>query len=99
MELGDRVGDVLELVLADCQVQQLREVAHPVRQVRHLRKSVRKLFRRYRRNLDLRNRKISIQEQLPCRHVKRFRRGIVFKAHRLLYDPTLDSREYLSRRR
>ena len=34
----------------------------------------------------------SIQEQLLCRNVKRFRGGLVFKAHRLWYHPTLGSR-------
>jgi len=31
----------------------------------------------------------SIEEQLLRRNVKRFRRGLVFKAHRLLYHSTL----------
>ena len=37
-------------------------------------------------------REISIQGQLLSRNVKRFRGGIVFKAHRLVYHSTLSSR-------
>jgi len=36
--------------------------------------------------------KFSIQEQLLYRNVQRFRGGLVFKAHRLLYHSTLGSR-------
>ena len=35
---------------------------------------------------------ISIQEQLLRRNVRRFREGLIFKAHRLLYHSTLGSR-------
>jgi len=34
----------------------------------------------------------SIQEQILLRNVQRFRGGLVFKAHRLLYHSTLDLR-------
>ena len=34
----------------------------------------------------------SISEQLLCRYVKRFRGGLVFKAHRLVYHSILGSR-------
>ena len=34
----------------------------------------------------------SIEEQLPRRNVKRFRGGLVFKAHRLLHHSTLGLR-------
>ena len=34
----------------------------------------------------------AIEDQLLRRNVKRFRGGLVFKAHRLLYHPTLGSR-------
>ena len=33
----------------------------------------------------------SIQEQLLRRNMKRFRGGLTFKAHRLVYHPTLGS--------
>ena len=41
----------------------------------------------------------SIQEQLPSRHVERFRGGLVFKAHRLLYHSTLGSRVIKKRKK
>ena len=39
-------------------------------------------------NLEM---KLSIQEELLHRNVKRFRGGLVFKAHRLLYHSNLGS--------
>ena len=50
------------------------------------------LFRGQPQLLDLISRfKLSIQEQSIFRKVQRFRGGLVFKAHRLVYHPTLDA--------
>ena len=47
---------------------------------------------------QLPSREFSIQEQLLRRNVKRFRGGLVFKAHRLLYHSTLGLRVIKKRR-
>ena len=43
--------------------------------------------------------RVAIQAQLPHRNEKRFRGGLVFKAHRWLYRSTLDSRVIKKKRK
>jgi len=42
---------------------------------------------------------VSIQEQPLGRNVKRFRGGLVFKAHRLFYHSTLGSRVIMKKKK
>ena len=53
--------------------------------------------RRYLEEIDLSGSKVSIQEVLR-RNVKRFRGGLVLKAHRLVYHSRLSSRVKKRRR-